>query len=87
MAVMRVSPEEARTRAEPEYQQANHQQPGDPAKLGPAIVELTNAEAPPLHLLLGSDALGTAREELAARSVEIDTWASLSASTDHDHTT
>jgi NAD(P)-dependent dehydrogenase (short-subunit alcohol dehydrogenase family) len=79
--------EAARTKAETEYQQANHQQPGDPAKLGPAIVELTNAKAPPLRLLLGSDALATAREELAARSVEIDTWASLSASTDHDHTT
>jgi NAD(P)-dependent dehydrogenase (short-subunit alcohol dehydrogenase family) len=77
---------EARTKAETEYQQVNHQQPGDPAKLGPAIVELANAETPPLHLLLGSDALATAREKLAARSVDIDTWASLSASTDRDHT-
>jgi short-subunit dehydrogenase len=78
--------EQARTEAEAEYKEANHQQPGDPAKLGPAILELTNSEKPPLHLLLGSDALDTARKELAARSLEIDTWARLSASTDHEDT-
>ena len=33
-----------------------------------------------------ADALDTARKELAARTVEIDAWASLSASTDHHDT-
>jgi NAD(P)-dependent dehydrogenase (short-subunit alcohol dehydrogenase family) len=76
--------ETTRKKSETEYRDANHQQPGDPAKLGAAIVELVNADTPPLRLLLGSDALHTARNELAARSSEVDEWASSSASTDRD---
>ncbi|MFJ1760057.1 oxidoreductase [Amycolatopsis sp. NPDC088138] len=64
------------------YKAHNHQQLGDPAKLGPAIVELANAAEPPLHLLLGSDALESAREEYQARLAELDAWAELSRTTD-----
>jgi NAD(P)-dependent dehydrogenase (short-subunit alcohol dehydrogenase family) len=77
--------DEARKKAEAEYKDANHKQPGDPAKVGPAIVELANADTPPLHLLLGSDALDTARTEVAARTLELDAWGTVSASTDHDN--
>jgi len=33
----------------------NHQQPNDPAKLGPAILALVNAERPPVRLPFGHD--------------------------------
>ncbi|PQP83570.1 hypothetical protein C0Q44_02405 [Paenibacillus sp. PCH8] len=35
----------------------NKNQPSDPMKLAETIVKLTNAEQPPVHLLLGNDAL------------------------------
>jgi NAD(P)-dependent dehydrogenase (short-subunit alcohol dehydrogenase family) len=75
---------EAREKAEAAFKAYNHRQPGDPSKFGPAILNLVNAEKPPIHLLLGSDALALVRKELADRSAEIDAWESLSKSTDHD---
>lgn len=75
---------EAREKTEAAFKAYNHRQPGDPSKFGLAILNLANAEKPPVHLLLGSDALSLVRKELADRSAEIDAWASLSASTDHD---
>jgi len=65
------------------YADHSHQQLGDPAKLGPALVQLVRAENPPLHLLLGSDAVKFAEEALACRQAEIAAWRTLSASTDH----
>ncbi|ANF57166.1 oxidoreductase [Halotalea alkalilenta] len=76
--------EEVRSKTETMYKEYNHQQPGDPAKLGPAIIQLANAQTPPLHLLIGSDAVSIARQELAERLSEIAAWESLSTSTDHD---
>jgi NAD(P)-dependent dehydrogenase (short-subunit alcohol dehydrogenase family) len=75
---------EIREKTQAAYRAYNHRQPGDPSKFGPALLNLVNAENPPVHLLLGSDALSLARKELVDRSAEIDAWASLSASTDHD---
>jgi len=65
------------------YTDHNHQQLGDPAKLGPALVQLVRAENPPLHLLLGSDAVKFAEDASARRQAEIATWRQLSTSTDH----
>jgi hypothetical protein len=67
-----------------QYKEQNHQQQGDPAKLGPVIFRLANAAAPPRHLPLGSDAVQYARDELQSRLTEIDAWAELAVSTDHD---
>lgn len=55
---------------------------GDPAKAAQAILAIADAAAPPLRLLLGSDALGYARQKLAAQEAEIVAWASLSATSD-----
>ncbi|POP43657.1 short-chain dehydrogenase/reductase [Superficieibacter electus] len=74
---------QAREDAETLYKNFNHQQLGDPVKFGAAIVELANTAEPPLHLLLGSDALKMARDDLALRQAEIERWQHLSASTDH----
>ena len=57
-------------------------QPGDPARAAAAILEVVDAPEPPLHLLLGSDALRRGREKLDAVIVEIDRWEDVTRSTD-----
>ena len=58
-------------------------QTGDPERGAKAILAAVDAERPPLHLVLGSDALLRTREKLNALSAELDTWQQLSASTDY----
>ena len=57
-------------------------QPGDPARAALAIIKVVESEYPPVHLLLGTDALKFVREKIATLTKEIDDWESLSASTD-----
>jgi NAD(P)-dependent dehydrogenase (short-subunit alcohol dehydrogenase family) len=56
---------------------------GDPDKAAEAILALVDAPNPPLHLLLGSDALRRAREKLDAVIDEIDRWETVTRSTDY----
>ena len=56
---------------------------GDPARAAAAILRAVDAEEPPLHLLLGSDALRRARAKVEAVTREIDTWEGVTLSTDH----
>jgi NAD(P)-dependent dehydrogenase (short-subunit alcohol dehydrogenase family) len=60
----------------------NHQQPGDPAKLGQALLRLVNAPKPPLRLALGTDALQRIAEKNSFVAQETAEWRSLSESTD-----
>jgi NAD(P)-dependent dehydrogenase (short-subunit alcohol dehydrogenase family) len=55
---------------------------GDPERGARAIIAAVKADAPPVHLLLGSDALRRAREKLDAVIEEIDRWEDLTRSTD-----
>ena len=55
---------------------------GDPERAALAILEIVESEHPPLHLLLGSDALRRAREKLDAVIEELDYWEQLTRSTD-----
>jgi NAD(P)-dependent dehydrogenase (short-subunit alcohol dehydrogenase family) len=55
---------------------------GDPAKAGKAILALVDLPEPPAHLLLGSDALALVRDKLTSMAADIDTWESLTRSTD-----
>jgi len=55
---------------------------GDPDRGAQAILAAVKAETPPLHLLLGSDALRRAREKLDAVIEEIDRWEDVTRSTD-----
>ncbi|HVE08431.1 MAG TPA: oxidoreductase [Paraburkholderia sp.] len=57
-------------------------QTGDPAKAAKAMIKITEVDHPPVHLLLGSDALSAVRAALAEMNREIDTWESLTLSTD-----
>ena len=56
-------------------------QPNDPDQAARAILEIVEAEAPPLHLPLGADAVGVMRKKLAAVGSDINTWEALAAST------
>lgn len=58
-------------------------QAGDPDRAAAAILALVAADEPPVHLLLGTDALDRTRARMAATSEEIDRWEALTRSTDY----
>jgi NAD(P)-dependent dehydrogenase (short-subunit alcohol dehydrogenase family) len=58
------------------------QQPGDPVRAARAIIEAVEAKEPPLHLVLGSDALRRARVKFQHLSEEVDRWEPVSLGTD-----
>ncbi|MER8817525.1 SDR family NAD(P)-dependent oxidoreductase [Mesorhizobium sp. M0965] len=60
----------------------HHHQLGDPELAAQAILNLTRAENPPLHLLLGSDALARVRHKLDAVLREMEAWEQYTLSTD-----
>ena len=57
-------------------------QAGDPVRAAAAIVRAVESEHPPLHLVLGKQALDIVRRKLAALSAEIDDWEDTSRSAD-----
>ena len=59
-------------------------QAGDPHKAAQALLTLVAAEKPPVHLLLGKDAVRLVREKIARLEAEIDAWEGLSESTEFD---
>jgi NAD(P)-dependent dehydrogenase (short-subunit alcohol dehydrogenase family) len=64
------------------YDAYNHQQPGDPAKLGAALVRLAGIKNAPKQFLAGSDAIAAVTQSLEGRLNEIRAFAELSKSTD-----
>jgi NAD(P)-dependent dehydrogenase (short-subunit alcohol dehydrogenase family) len=56
-------------------------QPGDPAKAAAAIIEALDADAPPLRLVLGADAIGNIEGRLQAVGEELERWRSLGEAT------
>jgi hypothetical protein len=59
-------------------------QAGDPHKAAQALLTLVAAQKPPVHLLLGKDAVRLVREKIAHLQAEIDAWEHLSESTEFD---
>ncbi|MGV7241662.1 oxidoreductase [Caballeronia sp. M23-90] len=57
---------------------------GDPKKAARAIADLADAPQPPVHLLLGSDALRFVRAALDDMDREINEWENVTRSTDVD---
>ncbi|ACB68903.1 MULTISPECIES: oxidoreductase [Burkholderia] len=55
---------------------------GDPAKAARAMLAVIEADRPPAHLLLGSDALRLVRAKWAALEDEMRTWEAVTVSTD-----
>jgi len=65
-----------------DYQQMKHgKQPNDPAKFGPALCTLVEAEDPPLRLPLGVEAVERLRSQMASVTAELDKWQELAYST------
>ncbi|MEV5178048.1 short-chain dehydrogenase/reductase, partial [Streptomyces flaveolus] len=59
------------------------QQLGDPAQAGRALLSVVEAEKPPTHLILGSDALRLVAEARSAFDAETAAGSELSRSTDY----
>ena len=57
-------------------------QAGDPKLGAQAIIQAVESPEPPLHLLLGSDALGRARSRIKELTATFDQWEQVSLSTD-----
>lgn len=60
----------------------NGRQLGDPVLGANAIIEAVNSAEPPLHLVLGSDALARTQAKLQRMADEIAQWEHISRSTD-----
>ncbi|WP_313065173.1 oxidoreductase [Achromobacter animicus] len=63
-------------------EEKNGRQLGDPRKAARAMLAAIDADHPPAHLLLGSDALGLVRGKLAALQEELTAWETVTKSTD-----
>ena len=66
------------------YLKMDGAQIGDPEKAAAAMISLVSMPNPPIHLLLGNDALTRATGKLAAFTSEIQTWKAITISTDLD---
>jgi NAD(P)-dependent dehydrogenase (short-subunit alcohol dehydrogenase family) len=63
-------------------EQINGQQPGDPAKAVALLIEVSEAEQPPLTLFLGADAYHTADQKMAAVQQDMQQWQARATATD-----
>src|SRR5262249_24143927 len=68
-----------KTAGEYRRQLADHsgKQIGDPRKAADAILRVIEHDTPPLHLLLGPDALAAARAKIEALLADIKAWSSV----------
>lgn len=57
---------------------------GDPAKAARVMVDLAEHPEPPVHLVLGSEAIGILQKADAGRLAEMEKWLPVSLSTDHE---
>ncbi|MDB5029410.1 oxidoreductase [Mucilaginibacter sp.] len=57
---------------------------GDPDKAARVMVELADHPEPPVHLVLGSEAIGILKSTDEIRRAELEKWLPVSISTDHD---
>ena len=56
---------------------------GDPEKAARVMIELVNHPEPPVHLILGSEAIALLQQADLLRKAELEKWLSVSVSTDH----
>jgi NAD(P)-dependent dehydrogenase (short-subunit alcohol dehydrogenase family) len=67
------------------FESRNGRQPGDPAKLAAALVQLAGVAKPPMHFVAGAIAWNAADAKLASVRADLDTWRQLSLGTDGDY--
>lgn len=58
------------------------EEPIDPAKVGRALLDVVEMDEPPLHLVLGKDAVDRIRVGMARQAAEDERWADLGRSVD-----
>ncbi|MFM0350453.1 SDR family NAD(P)-dependent oxidoreductase [Paraburkholderia sp. RL17-347-BIC-D] len=71
-----------RAKANAVFEARNHNQVGDPDKLGRALVRIANETAPPLRFVAGADALKVVDDKLDYVAREVERWRELSRSSD-----
>ncbi|MFM0304963.1 SDR family NAD(P)-dependent oxidoreductase [Paraburkholderia sediminicola] len=71
-----------RAKANAVFEARNHNQVGDPDKLGLALVQIANETDPPLRFVAGADALKVVDDKLDYVAREVERWRKLSLSTD-----
>lgn len=71
-------------KAEKMWTKFSGSQPGDPDKLSKILVQISEMEQPPLHLLLGPDTYELVAQKRAQEDAEFEKWKSLTLSTDFD---
>ncbi len=57
---------------------------GDPVKAAKVMIDLVEHPAPPIHLVLGSEAIAILRQADANRKADLEKWLPVSTFTDHD---
>jgi len=62
------------------YRESAGKEPGDANKAAQAIMSVAGTKSPPLHLLLGSDAIGYWRDKHASMTEEVNSYEALSRS-------
>lgn len=83
------------TNAMPEYQSTvgkfmeflntiEGKQPGDPVKAANAIIQIVEAENPPLRLVLGKYAYSKFREKIESLTQELNAWEAIAINTDFE---
>ncbi len=65
------------------YDGRSRQQAGDPVKLAEALLRLADEENPPMHFLVGTDAVGVMEGRIQRDGEELAQWRELSSSTDY----
>jgi NAD(P)-dependent dehydrogenase (short-subunit alcohol dehydrogenase family) len=71
-----------RAKANAVFEARNHNQVGDPDKLGLALVQIANETDPPLRFVAGADALKVVDDKLDYVAREVERWRKLSRSSD-----
>lgn len=66
------------------FKSGNFKPIGDPDKAARVIIDTVNHPEPPLHLLLGSEAVAIVKHSEAAKLRELEKWEKISLSTDSD---
>lgn len=57
-------------------------EPGNPQRAAEVLIEISQAEEPPLHLFLGSDAYNSAGKKFREVTHDMDKWKTVAVSTD-----
>jgi NAD(P)-dependent dehydrogenase (short-subunit alcohol dehydrogenase family) len=68
----------------PAWQAINGQQPGDPAKLARALIQLADSDEPPLRWVAGEDAVEGVEQKARLLLAQVDAHRELSTSLTHD---